>query len=186
MPEPFVKLNMWMASELGLSGNELIVFAVIHGYTAFCGGYQGGMDMLGKWCGLSRRNAYRVISPLIEKGLVKQTVSSKGRNASVYVSLVNRVNMTQLDAQLTVSNRDGKPCQNDTHIDNNRYIDKPPVSPLKGGGTAKPQRPRRKTRSQERATNILTDPRLAEDVERIVKESSEEFYQDSLDELRMN
>ena len=39
-----------MATDLHLTGNELIVFAVIHGYTVSCGSYKGGMEMLGKWC----------------------------------------------------------------------------------------------------------------------------------------
>ena len=187
MSEQFVKLHTWMATDLHLTGNELIVFAVIHGYTVSCGSYKGGMEMLGKWCGVSRQHAYRHLQPLIEKGLVKQTQGSGGRNTAVYISTVKPsqygTDEENQKGRLTVPNRDGKPSQYGTHIDNIDIIDTP-YSPPKGDGAGRPQRPRRKTRSQKRATNIMTDPHFEEEARRIVRESSAEFY-DSLDELRI-
>ena len=161
MSEPFIKLNMWMATELNLSGNELIVFAVIHGYTASCGEYHGGVEVLGKWTGLRRQHVYPFLKSLTDKGLIKQTRASGGRHAAAYISLVNRPNIGQLDGQLTVLNRDSKPSEIGTHIDNKDNIDTP-YSPPRGdsaNANAK-QRARRRSRS---AHNYQEAPRLTRD-----------------------
>lgn len=120
MSEPFIKLNMWMASELNLSGNELIIFAVIHSYTEYKGGYDGGASQLGKWAGVSRQNVYRYLAPLIERGYV-EAHGTGGRKPTVYVSKAsNRLKLRQLknmSDEPTVSNRDSKPSQIETPID---------------------------------------------------------------------
>lgn len=179
-------------TELGISGNELIAFAVIYGYTVSCGGYQGGMETLGKWCGVNRQNAYRYLQPLIEKGLVKQVKGSGGRNAAVYISTVQpSQNETVKEKQmrrLTVSNRDGKPSQIETHIDNIDIIDTP-YSPPKGDSAnadAKPERKRRTSGKRRRAVDIISSESdySPEGLKRMGISQGEEFY-DSLDELRI-
>ena len=144
MSEPFIKLNMWMASELNLSGNELIIFAVIHQYTAYQGGYDRGMNGLTDWTGCARSKAYEAVNRLIDKGLVERSSASKGRNPTVYRSKVNRPETGRF--------WDGKPSQNGTvnrpetgHlIDSIDSIDNTPYNPPKRGTERKPYRPRRK------------------------------------------
>lgn len=181
MSEQFVKLHTWM-TELGLNPSELIVFAVIHGYTVSCGSYKGGMEMLGKWCGVSRQHAYRYLQPLIEKGLVKQTQGSGGRNAAVYVSTVNPsqygTDEEDQKGRLTVPNRDSKPSQIGTHINNNRYIDNPPT-PLKGG--------KHKKRIPRSLNYMHGEPLTEDNLNAMGITMGSEFYdyKDSLNELRI-
>lgn len=56
---------------LGLSGNELIVFALINSYSQEGNGvYYGGIDFLCEVCGISRRTSFSVLSGLVERGLI--------------------------------------------------------------------------------------------------------------------
>lgn len=192
MSEQFVKLHSWM-TELGLNPSELIAFAVIHGYTVSCGSYKGGMEMLGKWCGVSRQHAYRYLQPLIEKGLVKQTQGSGGRNTAVYISTVKPsqygTDEENQRGRLTVPNRDGKPSQFGTHIDNIDIIDTPYSPPTRGTAhaDAKPERKRRTSGKRRRAVDIIPSgiDYSSEGLKRMGISQGEEFY-DSLDELRIN
>jgi hypothetical protein len=165
-------------TELGLNTSELIAFAVIHGYTVSCGGYQGGMEMLGKWCGTSRQHAYRYLKPLIDKGFVKQVKASGGRNAAVYISTVKpsqygTVEEDQL-GRLTVPKRDGKPSQYGTHIDNNRYIDTPYSPPKRG----------RHKKSPNRALNYLHGkPLTEEEMKAMGISTGQEFYDEDYNDL---
>lgn len=171
-----------------MNPSEMIAFAVIHHYTAYQGGYAGGALALAKWCGIAKSNIYHVIETLIGKQLIVKLKASKGRGTSVYASIVNcpktgQLEGTEQDSYLS-QNRTVN-CPKTGHYIDNRYIDNPPVSPLGGDSAGRPQRPRRRTRSQERATNIISNPGVIEAAERIVRESSAEFYQDSLNELRI-
>lgn len=179
-------MHTWMTG-LGLNPSELIVFAVIHGYTASCGSYKGGMEMLGKWCGVNRQHAYRYLKPLIEKGLVKQIKASGGRNAAAYISTVKPSQYGTDDesqmGRLTAPERDGKPSQYGTHIDNIDIINNTPSIPLKGGSAnagAKSEAPRRKPRRpKNRALNYMTNGATTEAVLRAAGISmGEEFYED--------
>lgn len=187
MSEQFVKLHTWM-TELGLNPSELIVFAVIHGYTASCGEYHGGVEVLGKWTGLRRQHVYPFLKSLVDKGLIRQTRTSGGRHAAAYISLVNRPNIGQFDGRLTVRNRDGKPSEIGTHIDNIDIIDNPPT-PLGGGranADARPERKRRSSGKRRRAVDIIPSgiDYSTEGLKKMGISQGEEFY-DSLDELRI-
>ena len=162
MSEQFIKLHSWM-TEIGLSGNELIVFAVIHHYTQWKGGYSGGMEPLMQLTGVGRRSAFYIVDKLIKKNLVALPAPAKGRNHSTYVSLVNRAtdctdeeNEPCNGLHSTVQNTTPNRATDCTLLDN-RYIDNPPT-PLKGGSAnadAKPERRRRPSRSYNRALNYI-------------------------------
>lgn len=195
MSEPFVKLNMWMASELGLSGNELIVFAVIHHYTQWKGGYSGGMEPLMQLTGVGRRSAFYIVDKLIKKNLVALPAPAKGRNHSTYVSLVNRAtdctdeeNEPCNGLHPTVQNTTPNRATDCTLLDN-RYIDNTPSIPLKGGSAnadAKPERKRRKSRKYNRALNYIHGEIYTEDKLKALGVSfGEELYGDIQDEIRM-
>lgn len=57
--------------ELGLSGNELIVFALINSYSQKGNGvFYGGISFLCEVCGVSRATAMRILQSLTENGLI--------------------------------------------------------------------------------------------------------------------
>ena len=64
----FIVIQHWMVSKLELSGNELLVFALIHGFSqdnesSFFGSAQYIADSIGT----SRRSVMDILSRLVEK-----------------------------------------------------------------------------------------------------------------------
>jgi hypothetical protein len=60
-----------MVNKLGLSGNELMVYAMIYGFSQDKkSGYEGGAQYLYKSCGISRRTALSILDRFLDKKLV--------------------------------------------------------------------------------------------------------------------
>ena len=71
------KSFMW--EELSLGGVELLVYSVIYSFSqGECVGYYGTQNTLGRVTGLSISTIKRVLSSLIEKGLIEKTQTAKG------------------------------------------------------------------------------------------------------------
>lgn len=63
-----------MREDLGLKGNDLIVFAFINGYSQRGQGcYFGSLAYLQEVCGISRRTAIDILNSLVEKGLIRKS-----------------------------------------------------------------------------------------------------------------
>jgi hypothetical protein len=68
----FLTIEGWMRTALNLSGNELIVFAVIYQFSqGKAGRYIGGLPYLADWCGCHPDTARRAIRELEERGLIE-------------------------------------------------------------------------------------------------------------------
>lgn len=68
----FVTILPFMVNDLHLSGNELIIYAIIHGFTMHGSEawFTGSASYIAEWCGCSKRTVYNVLSKLEEKGYV--------------------------------------------------------------------------------------------------------------------
>ena len=63
----------WMREELDLKGNELLVYALIHGFSQESQGcFFGSLDYVCKACGCSRGTAISTLKGLCEKGLLRK------------------------------------------------------------------------------------------------------------------
>lgn len=75
----FFVVQDWMISELGLKGNELLVYAVIYGYSQEGQGcYYGGMSFLAESLGITRQTAITSCKNLAERGLIRRNEESRG------------------------------------------------------------------------------------------------------------
>ena len=81
----------WMINELGLKGNELIVYALIYEFSRVTGlGFFGGVEYMMAWTNASKRAVYYTINSLLEKGLIiKGEAEYLGRDHSYY-GVVNK------------------------------------------------------------------------------------------------
>ena len=69
--ENFLVICGWMRNRLGLSGNELLVYALIFGFTQNGEDwYSGSLSYIADTIGATKRTAISVLSSLEEKGLV--------------------------------------------------------------------------------------------------------------------
>lgn len=69
----YVTILGWMVTDLHLKGNELMVYAIIHGFsqdgeTTFT----GSISYLQEWTGLSRRAVIYILQRLHEKGVIEK------------------------------------------------------------------------------------------------------------------
>ena len=70
----FILIQGWMVNELGLSGNKLLVYAIIYGFTHGTDehSYRGGIRYLMKTTGAGRRTIIDNLNSLCEEGLLRK------------------------------------------------------------------------------------------------------------------
>ena len=69
----YITILPWMVTELGLKGNELIVYAIIHGFSqddASC--FHGSVSYLQAWTLLSYPAVHTILKNLVAKGLLEK------------------------------------------------------------------------------------------------------------------
>lgn len=79
--ENFVCIQGWMISELHLKGNDLLVYAIIYGYSqdgSSC--FSGGLQYLADWVNGTKRGVQKNLDNLMAKGLItrQQSETDKG------------------------------------------------------------------------------------------------------------
>lgn len=71
--ENFIVIQGWMISELGLKGNELLIYAIIYGFsqdeeTLF----KGGLQYLTDWTNSSKPTVLNALKNLLDKGFIEK------------------------------------------------------------------------------------------------------------------
>lgn len=67
----FITIQGWMVNDLKLSGNELICYALIYGFTQDEESeFRGSLQYISDWLGVSKQNVRLIIKRLVEKGLI--------------------------------------------------------------------------------------------------------------------
>lgn len=76
----FYVVHGWMLTDLGLSGNELSVYALIYGFSQ-CEGqkYTGGRAYLSEWLCCSVRTVQTCLNSLVDKGYLKRSERMSGK-----------------------------------------------------------------------------------------------------------
>lgn len=78
----YVVIQGWMLTRLGLKGNELLIYAVIYGFTQ--NGeieFVGSMKYLADWTNSTVESVRKCIKSLIDKGYIVKTLDGSGVNA---------------------------------------------------------------------------------------------------------
>lgn len=84
--ENYINIQGWMRTALGLTGNRLMVYAIVYGFcqdgvSSFTGGYKYIMD----WCGCSKDTARRLLKSMTEEGLlIREDQGKEGRILQTY------------------------------------------------------------------------------------------------------
>ena len=107
----YTAIQGWMVEELGLTGNKLLAYAIIYGFSQDGESkFYGGIPYLKKWLGLTHdRDAIRVLNELVDAGLVEKEARS-GKTSLYYVPTNDSANNTDQYQNGTSPNQD--PCQN--------------------------------------------------------------------------
>lgn len=90
-PENYVTIQGWMLTELNLKGNELLIYAIIYGFTQNCEqDFTGSLQYLAEWTNTSKRTIITTLKSLVEKGLIlKEEEIKNGVKFCKYRAVVN-------------------------------------------------------------------------------------------------
>lgn len=78
----YVVIQGWMITRLGLKGNELMIYAVIYGFTQNGEAeFIGSMKYLADWTNSTVESVRKCIKSLIDKGYIVKTLDGSGVNA---------------------------------------------------------------------------------------------------------
>lgn len=131
-PENFVTLSGFMITDLQLKGNELIVYAIIYGFSQAEGtAFRGSAQYLADWTNSTRQGVMKNLKSLMQKGLIdRRAAMINGRSGFEYYATkftckqslhVNGVDTTCKQSLHDLSTEFTPTCKQSLHnnIDNN-------------------------------------------------------------------
>lgn len=69
----YITIQGWMRTELGLKGNDLMVYAIIYGFTQTEGQkFDGSLQYLADWCGCTKQGIQKNLKNLLDIGLIEK------------------------------------------------------------------------------------------------------------------
>lgn len=78
----YITIQGWMRTDLKLSGNELIVYAIIYGFSQNKQGeFTGSVQYLADWVGCTKRTVTTILRKFVDEELVTKTVTQLDNNA---------------------------------------------------------------------------------------------------------
>lgn len=85
MKDCYVTIPMWMVTELGLKGSELIIYAVIFGFSQDGSTmYTGSAQYLADWTNTTKQSVFKVLKSLTDRKLIIR--HEETRNGVMFVS----------------------------------------------------------------------------------------------------
>ena len=112
--ESFFTVQAFMVNELKLKGNELLIYAIIFGFSqAENHFFTGSLNYLASWCGISSKTTVKtILNNLIDKGLLeKEDIYKNGVKYCKYKAL------TEIKSISIPADEDKKNCKGISKID---------------------------------------------------------------------
>lgn len=112
--ESFFTIQAFMVNELKLKGNELLIYAIIFGFSqAENQFFTGSLNYLASWCGISSKTTVKtILNNLIDKGLLeKEDIYKNGVKYCKYKAL------TEIKSISIPADEDIKNCNGISKID---------------------------------------------------------------------
>lgn len=128
--ENFITVQGWMVTDLNLKGNELLLYALVYGFSQDEGSFSGGLQYVMDWLGCSKPTAIATLKSLSEKGFIERNEQEISGVKVVYYRCKNLTGGKETLPEVVKNfNRGGKKT-----LPNNKYINKninnnPPISP---------------------------------------------------------
>ena len=130
--ENFINIQGWMIHKLNLKGNELILFALIYGFSQDeASKYSGSLSYISSGLSLSRRSVSNLLDRLIGKNFIIKIEDSKGNsfqqnhefitsilNGSAKVAVVQKLHTSSAKVALISSAKVAHNNNNNNNINN--------------------------------------------------------------------
>lgn len=91
-PENYVQIQGWMISELGLKGNELLIFAIIYGFSQDeVNKFSGSLQYLADWTNSTKQGVLKNLKSLVDKNIIskEENINNGVKICSYYVTKFN-------------------------------------------------------------------------------------------------
>lgn len=86
--ENYIAVFGWMVNNLKLKGNELLVYALLYGFSQDSKSeFAGNAEYIAEWLNTSRRTVVTVLNNLEGKGLIKKRKTRRGRGTCLNYSV---------------------------------------------------------------------------------------------------
>ena len=121
--ENYINIQGWMVTELNLKGNELLIYAIIYGFSQLEGQtYDGGLQYLADWTNSTKQGVIKNLKSLIDKGLInkKESVLNNIKFCEYYSTKFNGVlNKVEYGGKQSLTGGIKQSLTNNTIINNN-------------------------------------------------------------------
>jgi len=79
-PENYITIQGWMVTELKLKGNELLIYALIFGFTQTTNqNFTGSLQYIADWTNSTKQGVLKCLKNLIDKGFIEKKESYKNK-----------------------------------------------------------------------------------------------------------
>ena len=96
--ENFINIQGWMVTDLRLKGNELLIYAIIYGFSQDGDSkFEGSASYLAEWTNSTKQGIYKALKSLIDKGLIikeeefKNNLKLVNYRSTKFTGVVNKV-----------------------------------------------------------------------------------------------
>ena len=120
----FLNIQGWMINELNLKGNELIIYALIYGFTKDgVSEFRGSRQYMADWTNSSVRSVQNVVNSLVNKGMIEKN-NHINKYGSLETSGYKAINVPKLSSEKSSSPlekkvHEGSEKSSHNNIDNN-------------------------------------------------------------------
>ena len=95
----FLNIQGWMINELNLKGNELIIYALIYGFTKDgVSEFRGSRQYMADWTNSSVRSVQNVVNSLVNKGMIEKN-NHINKYGSLETSGYKAINVPKLSSE---------------------------------------------------------------------------------------
>ena len=95
----FLNIQGWMINELNLKGNELIIYALIYGFTKDgVSEFRGSRQYMADWTNSSVRSVQNVVDSLVNKGMIEKN-NHINKYGSLETSGYKAINVPKLSSE---------------------------------------------------------------------------------------
>ena len=97
----YLNIQGWMINELNLKGNELIIYALIYGFTKDgVSEFRGSRQYMADWTNSSVRSVQNVVNSLVDKGMIEKN-NHTNKYGSLETSGYRAINVPKLSSENT-------------------------------------------------------------------------------------
>ncbi len=165
--ENFLQISAWMLTELGLKGNELLIYALIHGFSQDGKSeFHGSLTYMAAWTNSTKAGVIKALKSLLAKGLIQKQAVAKSGNQEIHY--------------WTTKSRESKGSTKFTATQKTSGKQSIPEGSTKFTGGGKQSLP---NKDKDRIINSTSSPSQSETKPNSEQEEAEEFVKQKLKDI---